>query len=158
MKFFTFLFFALPLNLFAQSLEIDVGLRPAGSFKAQTSKVNGFAIVNGNSVSAEKVMIDLKSLSTGVGLRDKHLKERLMVDKYPFAKLLTAKGTNGKGTATIELKGQKKNISGDYKIAGNVLKADFTMKMSELDINDVRYMGVGAKDLVTVHITLPIKE
>lgn len=150
--------FVFSSSVFAQSLEIDVQLSPAGSFKAVTKKIKGFAKKSGEQVSAENVLVDLRSLSTGIGLRDKHLKERLQVEKHPVAKLITAQGKGGKGTATLQIKGQKKEVSGTYKVSGSQLSAEFPMKMSELSINDVRYMGVGAKDEVKVTIVLPVKE
>ena len=145
-------------SLFAQSLEIDVKLSPAGSFKATTKKIKGTVKVSGDKVSAENVFVDLHSLTTGIGLRDKHLKERLETEKYPVAKLVKAEGKGGKGTATLELKGQKKDVTGTYQVKGNNLLAEFKMKMSDLGINDVRYMGVGAKDEVVVSIVLPVKD
>lgn len=144
-------------SVFAQSLEIDVKLSPAGSFQATTKKVKGAAQVSGNQATAEGVLVDLRSLTTGISLRDKHLKERLGVDKHPMAKLIKAEGKGGKGTATLEIKGQKLNVSGTYEVSGGRLKAQFKMKMSDLGINDVRYMGVGAKDEVTVSIEVPTK-
>lgn len=145
-------------TVFAQSLEIDVKLSPAGSFKATTKKIKGSVKVNGDKVSAENVLVDLRSLTTGIGLRDKHLKERLEAEKHPVAKLVKAEGKGGAGTATLELKGQKKDVSGVYKLKGGQLQAEFKMKMSDLGINDVRYMGVGAKDEVMVTIVLPVKD
>ena len=142
---------------FAQSLEIDIKLSPAGSFQATTKKIKGAAQVSGGQATAEGVLIDLKSLTTGIGLRDKHLKERLNVEKFPMAKLIKAEGKGGKGTAILEIKGQKHNVSGTYEVKDGRLKAQFKMKMSDLGINDVRYMGVGAKDEVTVSIELPTK-
>ncbi|MCB0412244.1 MAG: YceI family protein, partial [Bdellovibrionales bacterium] len=101
---------------------------------------------------------DLRSLSTGIELRDKHLKERLLVSKHPVAKLLMGKGKGGKGTAEIELMGQKKKVAGTYKIEGNNLVSEFKMKLSDLKIEDVRYMGIGVKDEVTVHVTVPVAD
>jgi polyisoprenoid-binding protein YceI len=145
-------------SIFAQSLEIDVRLSPAGNFKATTKKIKGSAKVSGGAVTAENVLVDLKSITTGISLRDKHLKERLGVEKFPVAKLIKAEGKGGKGTATIEIKGQKKDVSGTYEVKSGLLLAQFKMKMSDLGIDDVRYMGVGAKDEVTVMIELPTKE
>lgn len=143
--------------VYAQNVEIGVKLSPAGSFKAITKNVKGKASVRGGNVSASGVLVDLRTLSTGVSLRDKHLKERLQTDKFPVAKLVKAEGEGGKGTATIEIKGMKKNVSGTYSVDGKTLHAEFKMKMSDLGINDTRYMGVGAKDEVTVSVELPVK-
>ncbi|MCB9073783.1 MAG: YceI family protein [Bdellovibrionaceae bacterium] len=140
------------------SVEIDVKLSPAGSFKAQTKKVQGRAYRNGDDVVAENIIVDLKNLSTGVGLRDKHLKEHLMVEKYPEAKLVKATGKGGKGVASLIVKGKNQKVEGTYKVKGDTLVAEFPMTLSATDINDVRYMGVGVKDEVIVHVNVPISD
>lgn len=155
---FLLISFFLFQSAYAESLEIDVKLSPAGSFKATTNKVKGFAKKEGDRVTASDVEVDLKSLTTGIGLRDKHLKERLKANEHPIAKLIKAEGQSGKGKATIEIRGQKKDVSGTYEIKGKNLEAQFKMKMSELGITDTRYMGVGAKDEVVVSIVVPIKD
>ena len=145
-------------NAFANNLQIDVALSPAGSFKAETQKVSGTAYRTAEGIEAKDVIIDLKSLTTGIALRDKHTKEHLQVEKYPQAKLIKAAGKDGKGTATIEVRGKTKEVAGTYKIEGNMLKAEFPMKLSDLEITGVRYMAVGVKDDVKVHIDLPLGE
>src|SRR5262245_1631040 len=117
---------------FAANVEIDVTLSPAGSYKAVTKNVSGTAYkTSDGGVAAENVMIDLRTITTGVGLRDKHTKEHLLVSKHPQAKLVKASGKEGKGTATIEVRGKKINVSGTYKIEGKNLKAEFPVNMSE---------------------------
>jgi hypothetical protein len=143
---------------FANSVQIDVALSPAGSFKAETRKVTGSAHRTADGIEAEGVVIDMKSLTTGISLRDKHTKEHLLVDKYPQAKLVKATGRNGKGKATIEVRGKTQEVAGTYTIEGNMLKAEFPMKLSDLDIQGVRYMAVGVKDEVKVHIELPLSQ
>ncbi len=142
----------------AQSLGIDVTLKPAGSFTAKTSKVKGFAYQNGDTVTAENILVDLRSLDTGIALRDKHLKERMMVQKYPVAKLVKASGKGGKGKATLQIKGTTQEVEGTYKIADGKLEAEFKMLASKIDITGVKYMGVGVSDEVVVHISVPVKE
>lgn len=145
-------------SAFANNLQIDVALSPAGSYKAETKKITGSARRTADGIEAEGVTIDLKSITTGIALRDKHTKEHLMVDKYPQAKLVKATGKDGKGKATIELRGKTVEVSGTYKIDGKMVKAEFPMKLSDLDITGVRYMAVGVKDEVKVHIELPLTE
>lgn len=137
---------------------VDVKLSPAGSFKAETSKVKGSAVKTADGVKAENVEVDIQSIKTGIDVRDKHLKQRLLVDKFPTAKLIKAEGKDGKGTATVEVKGMKKDVTGTYKVEGDTLIASFKMSLSDLEIKDARYMGVGAKDEVIVNITLPIQK
>lgn len=146
------------LSAFAASFNADVKLSPAGSFKATTSKVEGFAYKTADGgVAADNVKIDLRTITTGVSLRDTHTKKHLMVEKYPEAKLVKAAGKDGKGTATIDIRGKKQDVSGTYEVAGETLKATFPMNLTDLDIKDVRYMGVGVKDLVNVTVELPLK-
>ncbi len=149
----------LPLASFAQSgnVEVDVKLTPVNSFIAKTGKVEGFAFRTTDGIKAENVLIDLRTITTDVSLRDKHTKERLMVDKHPFAKLISATGKDGKGEAEIEIKGIKKKYSGTYTIAGETLKAEFPIHLPDLEIKNIRYLGVGVKDDVLVRVNLPIK-
>jgi polyisoprenoid-binding protein YceI len=150
----TFLFGIKPA--IASEVKVDVTLNPAGSFVAQTTKVKGFAYKTAKGIAAKNIEVDLKSITTGVGLRDKHLKKRLDVAKFPTAKLSVAQGKDGKGQAIVEIKGMKKKVSGTYKIEGSNLNAEFKMHLPDLDIKDINYMGVGVDDDVTVHVLIPI--
>lgn len=153
----TFLF---STTCFAGSVSIDVTLSPAGSFTAKTEKVSGQALMKKKGsdelVMAKGVTIDVNSITTGISLRDSHLKKRLEADKFPTAKLLKAQGKNGKGMALIEVKGKKLKVNGTYSIKGDNVIAQFPMKLTDLAITDVRYMGVGVKDTVTVKVEVPV--
>ncbi len=87
MNFFATLVVTLGLSsaAFAQSAVVDVVLNPMGDFKGKTSDVKGQAVVNGDEVSAENIVVNLKSLKTGVELRDKHTQKHLQTDKFPEA-------------------------------------------------------------------------
>lgn len=139
-------------------VEIDVKLSPAGSFKAKTSAVKGVAKQKGNAVISNQAMVDLRTLKTGIELRDKHLKQRLLTDKHPVAKLVSAKGKDGKGEAMISIMGKQQKVSGTYTTKGKFLVSEFKMKMSDLGINDVNYMGIGARDEVVVRVTVPVEQ
>ena len=107
-------------------------------------------------VKAENILVDLRKLSTGISLRDEHTKKYLQVDKYPIAQLKKASGHDGKGTGTIYIKGQNQDVSGTYAVHGKMLEAKFKMKLSDLNITGVRYMGAGVADEVTVTVAVPI--
>ncbi|BEV68920.1 YceI family protein [Bdellovibrio bacteriovorus] len=141
----------------AQSVVMDVVLNPMGDFKGKTSDVKGQAVVNGDEVSAENIVVNLKSLKTGVELRDKHTQKHLETEKFPEAVLLSAKGKGGKGTGKIKIRGVEKDISGVYKVEGKTLKAKFKLKLSDFGIEDINYMGVGVEDEVTLAVTVPVK-
>lgn len=146
-------------SAWAQSgVVVDVTLNPMGDFKAKTSNIKGEALVNGSSVEAKDIEVDLSSLKTGIELRDKHTLKYLDVKQHPKAVLVSATGSNGKGTGRIRIRGVEKDIAGTYKVNGRFLQAQFPLTLSEFGINDVTYMGVGVEDQVTLNVTVPIKE
>lgn len=153
---FSIIIFA-SLALQAQQATVDVVLTPAGSFKGKTADVKGFATKNGDEFTAKNITVGLKSLKTGVELRDKHTLKHLQVDKHPNAILVSATGKGGKGTGIIKIKGIEKPIAGTYKIAGNTLQAKFPLKISEFGITGIKYMGVGVDDEVVIEVSVPVK-
>mgnify|MGYP001202154416 CR=1 FL=1 len=150
-------FIFLSTNLQAQQATVGVTLIPAGSFKAKSTDVKGFATKKGDEVSAKNIVVDLKDLKTGVDLRDKHTKKHLETDKFPQAILVSATGKGGKGTGVIKIRGIEKNIAGTYKVEGNTLVAQFPLVLSEFGITGIKYMGVGVDDEVRVQVSVPIK-
>lgn len=143
------------INLFAQ-VTVDVVLNPMGNFKAKTDSITGNAVVNGTDVSAQNIKVDLRTLKTGLELRDKHTQKYLNTAKNPEATLSIAKGKNGKGIGRIKINGIEKQIKGTYKVVGQKLEADFSLILSDFDIKDVNYMGVGVEDEVKVHVVVPL--
>lgn len=140
----------------AQEASVDVKLSPAGSFVAKSTDVSGFAELKGDVVTAKNIVVTLKNIKTGIALRDDHTRKHLQVDKFPEAVLVSAHGQGGKGEGVIKIKGIQKKISGTYKISGKKLMADFPLKLSEFQISGIKYMGVGVKDEVIVHVTVPL--
>lgn len=137
---------------------VDVVLNPMGDFKAKTSEVKGQATQKGDEVSAENIIVNLKSLKTGVELRDKHTQKHLETDKFPEAVLLKATGKGGKGTGRIKIRGIEKDIAGTYTVSGDSLSADFPLSLADFDMKDINYMGIGVEDTVTLHVTVPLKK
>lgn len=142
---------------FAQSVSVDVVLNPMGDFKAKTADVKGTATVKGDEVSASNIIVNLKTLKTGVELRDKHTQKHLQTDKFPEAVLVSATGKGGKGTGKIKIKGVEKDIAGTYKIEGKTLKAEFKLTLSDFGIKDINYMGVGVEDEIKLAVSVPVK-
>ncbi|MBO9665906.1 MAG: YceI family protein [Bdellovibrio sp.] len=144
-------------SAYAQSAMVDVVLNPMGDFKAKTTQVKGEATVKGDEVSAQNIVVNLKSLTTGVELRDKHTQKHLETTKFPEAVLVSATGKGGKGTGKIKIRGVEKEIAGTYKVQGKILSADFKLNLSDFGMTDINYMGVGVEDTVTLHVTVPVK-
>ncbi len=149
--------FAFSLNSFAQEAMVDVTLNPMGDFKAKTTQVKGEAKKNGDEYTASNIVVNLKGLTTGVELRDKHTQKHLGTDKFPEAVLLSASGKGGKGKGRIKIRGIEKDIQGTYKIEGKLLKAKFDLNIADFGIKDINYMGVGVEDVVTLNVSVPVK-
>ena len=144
-----------------KGVKVAVTLFPAGDFVAQTSDVTGFAeIVSPTEVKASNIKINLKSLKTGMDLRDDHAKNKYLdVNKYPEAILMSATGKNGKGSGVLKMRNKESKIEGTYTLlAGNkFLKAEFKTKLSEYDIKEINYKGVGVDDEIKVEVIVPVQ-
>jgi polyisoprenoid-binding protein YceI len=151
------LVFAFSLSSFAQEVVVDVTLNPMGDFKAKTAAVKGEATKKGDEFTASNIVVNLKTLKTGVEGRDKHTQKYLETEKFPEAVLLTASGKGGKGKGRIKIRGIEKDIEGTYKVEGKLLKAKFDLKIADFGIKDINYMGVGVEDTVTLNVSVPVK-
>jgi len=139
------------------SATVSVKLSPAGSFKADTKDVKGSAVQRGAEVTAENIMVDLKSLNSGIALRDEHMKNKYLdLKNHPHAILVFARGNSGRGEGKIKINGIEKPVSGIYKIKGKELDAEFELKLSDFGISGIKYMGVGVSDNVKVNVTVPL--
>ena len=137
-------------------VKIGVKLWPAGDFIAKTQKIKGGPYKTGpDSWIAKNIILDLKSLKTGIEIRDNHLRDTYFeVGKRgnSVATLVSAMGKGGKFKGKLQVHGVTGNISGSYSIQGNFLVANFKTKSSGYSIKKGEYMGVGAEDEVTVEV------
>ena len=141
-----------------------------GSFDAKTTALTGTISIAGASALDGSLAVDLRTLDTGISLRNDHLREKyLEVDKgagFDKAVLsditlngLKAEGPDGKGTfsASLTLHGVKKTVSGPAEVrkagAGSRVKASFPVNLPDYNIAEPRYLGVGVKDTVQVDVT-----
>ena len=142
-----------------------------GSFDAKTTALNAALTVGTSSSPAldGSVVVDLRTLDTGISLRNEHLREKyLEVDKGPdygqavlseiVLKGLSPDSPTGKGsfTASLTLHGVKNAVTGtvDAHPAGDGLrvKASFPVNLLDYGIPKPRYLGVGVKNIVQVEV------
>ena len=143
-----------------------------GSFDAKTTALSG-AVTPGASGSPAlegTFAVDLRTLDTGIGLRNDHLREKyLEIDKgagYDKAVLsdIDLKGLNpdapeGKAsfTGSLTVHGVKKTVTGPVEVkktgSGLRVKASFPVNLSDYNIPEPRYLGVGVKNTVQVEVT-----
>ena len=143
-----------------------------GSFDARTSALTGTLTASAGRPSAFEgsLALDLRTVDTGIDLRNDHLREKyLEVDKgagYDQAVLsdVVLQGLNvdapaGKGsfTGSLMLHGVKKTVTGPVEIrqagTGWRVRASFPVNLPDYNIDKPRYLGVGVKDTVQVLVT-----
>lgn len=143
-----------------QNVKVYVTLFPAGDFVATTSDVSGSAQINSaNEISAKDIKVNLNTLKTGLELRDDHAKNKYLdVKKFPEATLVSATGKDGKGSGILRIRGKDSKVDGTYSLSnGNkFLKAVFTAKLSNFDIKEINYKGVGVEDDIKIEVAIPV--
>lgn len=139
----------------AQSISVTVPLSPAGEFTLKSKKIVGKLKKKGSSYSAAALKTPISSLKTGIKLRDKHTQERLGAPKEKFVTVKDIKIKDGKGTAHIVVNKVSKPLSFEAEEEGDQVKVKFTLKPSDFNLKDIRYMNVGVEDEVEAEILVP---
>jgi polyisoprenoid-binding protein YceI len=142
-------------------------LTVGGSFEAKTKDLTGdLAVASDNQAIQGALTVDLQTLETGIGLRDRHLKDNYLEvakgPEYSEAKLqdIRVERLDGKTTfrGLLTLHGQKREVSGTAQIKpegnGYRMQASFPLKVADFQIPDPTYLGVGVADEVTVRVNL----
>jgi len=138
--FFLFLFILTSSrNAFTQVYKTEAGnvefLSKASlnEFTGVSSKLNGLIDLEKNELD---FYIDLNTLKTGIGLRDRHMRENyLETKKYPFAEF------TGKVKEEISLRpGEIKNVTaiGKFKIHGVEREMTVPGKLIAISVNEVK--------------------
>lgn len=131
------------------------GTAPRGTLTISAGKLNG------------KVSVDLKSLDTGMSLRNQHMKEKyLQVEKFPVAQLEFKNAPIGgewsltkpalkekKIPATLTLHGQSQTV----EVVASVndegeLKSTVETNVSDFNIDIPTFMGVTVADKVKIEV------
>jgi polyisoprenoid-binding protein YceI len=146
-----------------------------GSFDAKTTALSGSvtASESGSRAFDGSLAVDLRTLDTGIGLRNEHLREKYLevgkgsgFDTATLSEIdlngLDADTPAGKGSFTglLTLHGVRKTVTGavDVRQAGDGLrvKASFPVNLSDYSIPKPRYLGVGVKDIVQVEVAFVV--
>jgi polyisoprenoid-binding protein YceI len=142
-----------------------------GSFQAKTDAVSGELSVTSSldePVRGE-VVVDLGTLETGIGLRDRHLRERYLEvqrgAEFTRARLQEIRIAALAGSTTfrgvLALHGARQAVSGSATITphadGYRVEAAFPVRISDFQIPDPTYLGVGVKDEVQVRVNFTVR-
>jgi len=143
-----------------------------GSFDAKTTALTGSLTASRAHPPTfdGRLSVDLRTLDTGISLRNDHLREKyLEVDKGPgygeavLSEIdltgLSANAQEGKGsfTGVLMLHGVKKTVGGPAEVRRSGpafrVKASFPVNLSDYNIPEPRYLGVGVRNTVQVEVT-----
>jgi polyisoprenoid-binding protein YceI len=146
-----------------------------GSFEAKTAALRGSVIAsaNGSRTLDGSLAVDLRTLDSGINLRNEHLREKyLEVNKgtgFDTATLsaidltgLSPVAPEGKGSFTglLTVHGVAKTVSGAVDVrraAGGLrVKASFELDLSDYGIAKPRYLGVGVTNTVQVEVAFDV--
>jgi polyisoprenoid-binding protein YceI len=146
-----------------------------GSFEAKTTALSGSVMAgrNGSSAFDGSFAVDLRTLDTGIALRNEHLRDNyLEVNNGPGFDTATLAGIdltgfqpdapNGKGSFTglLTLHGVTRTVTGAVDVrqagAGLRVKASFPVNLSDYSIRKPRYLGVGVKDTIQVEVAFAV--
>jgi polyisoprenoid-binding protein YceI len=161
-----------PWRITQGDVRVKCPMTIGGSFDAKTSTMNGMLTASSAQPSTldGSIAVDLRTLDTGISLRNEHLREKyLETDRgagYETAVLsqiaLTGVNTatsDGKGsfTGSLTLHGVTRTVTGPVEVrgaAGGVrVRASFPVHLPDYNIAEPRYLGVGVKDVVQVDVT-----
>jgi polyisoprenoid-binding protein YceI len=140
---------------------------PAGMKIEGTTPELGVTDDGGNVV----VTVPLANLSTGIGLRDHHMREKyLEVQKYPVATLTIARSVlkiprSGEQAVadvpgTVQIHGQTRPVSVHYEAKGDGTAVEargaFRINMNDFGITVPVYLGVTVKPDIDVSATFHV--
>ena len=141
-------------------------LTVGGSFEARTTALVGEITPRPGDAGLGSLNVNLETLDTGIGLRDRHMREKyLEVQKGPeFATAVLEdihiERLSGKTMikGMLRLHGQRREVTGEAEIReenGRMrVQAQFSVRVSEFDIPKPTYLGVGVRDEIQVKVSM----
>jgi polyisoprenoid-binding protein YceI len=160
------------LLIWDTAVAVRCSLTVGGNFEAKTTSLAGELILNPDKQGEldGALQVDLRTLQTGISLRDTHLREKYLEVQngagYEQATLDRIRLDGVSGAAPIgkvgfrgvlSLHGQEREVVGtaDIRRAGEGLRvqASFPVQVSGFAIESPRYLGVGVRDEVNVSVT-----
>jgi polyisoprenoid-binding protein YceI len=161
-----------PFAVSGASVAVRCPLTVGGSFEAKTNALRGELGVDPERQGEVEgtLAVDLRTLETGIGLRDAHmLKQYLEVERgEAFAAAILKRirlssidlaKPAGKGAflGVLALHGQEREVAGTTQLRRSdqklYVRATFPMKLSDFGIPTPTYLGMGVQNEVTVTVS-----
>lgn len=141
---------------------------PIENFEGITNNIDGYIYFEQEDFTNNSELyfeVDLRTIDTGIGLRNRHMRDNyLETDQYPFTfftgKIISAENISGDFKAIVQgdifIHGMKKNIevegiikesSGAYKISTN-----FEIKLSDFNIDIPEVMFLKLNEIIKLEL------
>lgn len=112
------------------------------SFQGRTNQISGTIVVDPSAIGdsvAVRVEVDLKSLNTGIGKRDQHMRENhLETDKYPTA-VFSGVAVIGGGPALATSTPSKLDVEGSFTLHGVTRRLRTTVEVTLKDEKTLQF-------------------
>lgn len=131
-----------------------------GVFKKMTGDIS----FNENDLSSSKfsVSVEVSSINTGNGMKNKHAKSDKWLDatKYPsitFNSSKVLKSADGfQVEGTLEMHGVKKQISIPFTFSSNTFKGNFTVKRMDFGVGTMEGMSKKVPNEIALEVSVPV--
>lgn len=149
---------------------------PLESFDGITEKIDGYVLWDGDALINKSEFyfeVDLASLDTGMGLRNRHMRDNyLQTDDFPYAeyagKITGMERIDGKETWHVSTEGKLKihGIEKNVTIEGTVSREDdsyhvqseFNVKLTDYNIKVPKLMFMKLNEIIRLEIEFYAKE
>lgn len=160
-------------NLTSGEVRVRCRLTVGGSFDAVTSRISGALRLEEGAAAGlpGQVRVRLDSLDTGIGLRNRHLRETYLevdrgeafreavltgvelTDPFPSG----ARDHETPFAGLLSLHGMERRVEGEARLVrrdGRVrVEAEFPLSLAEFAIPPPRYLGVGVRDEIRITVS-----
>ncbi len=182
---YALLFLVLSGLAFAQTVEYHVDTKaknvvkfisdaPVEDFEGETNNIDGYLKHQGADVKEKSEMyfeVDLRTLDTGIGLRNRHMRENyLHTNKYPYAKysgrITEVKESGGKKTVsvkgTMDIHGVKRSLDITATLtqsgSGYHAKSSFEVKLTDHKIEVPKLMFLKIDETMQLEVDFQLKK
>ncbi|MBR9976432.1 MAG: YceI family protein [Bacteroidetes bacterium] len=147
---------------------------PVEDFEGVTDNIDGYLVYQGDDPTADSDLyfeVDLRTLDTGIGLRNRHMREDyLHTDKYPHAKfngrIVEASSSSGKTNVkvrgTMDIHGVKRpmEVKGSFSGSGDRLRirTTFDVKLTEHKIEVPQFMFLKIDENMELALDFTLKK
>jgi polyisoprenoid-binding protein YceI len=126
--------------------------------------MNGDIVFDENDLSGSKfsVSIDVASINTGNGLKNRHAKGNNWFDakKYPTITFASSKFSKTNGgfqvEGTLEMHGTKNQVVIPFVFASNVFKGNFKVNRVDYGVGDMKGMSKQVANEMSLEISVPV--